>query len=423
MEVLSEHNCQGWLQGYVLTGRHGVFPCYEAFIPIVDGMVNQYGKFLKMARDEAPWREPVAGLNYLLTSVGWRQDHNGYSHQMPGFINSMLNRKTDFARVYLPPDANTLVATMAKVLESTSTINLVIASKHPLPQWLTMEEAEAHVEAGASRWGFASSDDVAEPDVVLAGCGTIPTMELLATTSLLREETPELKVRFVNVNDIFRLALPEAHPHGMSHAEFTDLFTEDKPVIFNFHGYASAIHQLIHRRVKQERFHVRGYAEEGTTTTPFDLLAMNGVDRYQLGIEALRRVDIGAADSVEGMSGEFAVRSIQGATNTIDKLKAKLEEHRAYIRKEGNDPPEILEWTWSRNGRGNVLTARLARSLYITGMEPDSGKSVVALGLMEMLSSRVERVGFFRPIVASGGSDPRSSSCGSATSWTSSMTR
>jgi xylulose-5-phosphate/fructose-6-phosphate phosphoketolase len=352
MEVLSEHNCQGWLQGYTLTGRHGIFPCYEAFIPIVDGMVNQYGKFLKMSRDEAPWREPVSGLNYLLTSVGWRQDHNGYSHQMPGFINSMLNRKSDFARVYLPPDANTLVATMARVLESTNTINLVIASKHPLPQWLSMDEAIRHVENGISRWEFASSDGDGDPDIVLAGCGTIPTMELLATAGLLREETPELKVRFVNVTDLFRLALPEAHPHGMDQTEFTELFTDDAPVIFNFHGYASAIHQLIHRRQRQERFHVRGYAEEGTTTTPFDLLAMNGVDRYQLGIEALSRVDIGMAESLKGMSGEFAVRTIAGAADAIEKFTATLAEHRAYCRREGNDPPEITQWTWSRNGGG-----------------------------------------------------------------------
>jgi len=350
MEVLSEHNCQGWLQGYVLTGRHGVFPCYEAFIPIVDGMVNQYGKFLKMSREEAPWRAPVSGLNHLLTSVGWRQDHNGYSHQMPGFINSMLNRRSDFARVYLPPDSNTLVATMAHVLQSTNTINLVIASKHPLPQWLTMSEAEEHVEKGLSRWSFASSDADGRPDVVLVGCGTIPTIELLAAASLLREATPEMKVRFVNVSDIFRLALPEWHPHGLDQQEFAELFTEDKPVIFNFHGYPSAIHQLIHRRPRQERFHVRGYAEEGTTTTPFDLLAMNGVDRFQLAIEALSRVDVGAAESVKGLSGEFAVRDIQGATDTIEGFKSRLAETRAYIRREGNDPPEITGWTWVRNG-------------------------------------------------------------------------
>jgi xylulose-5-phosphate/fructose-6-phosphate phosphoketolase len=350
MEVLSEHNCQGWMQGYVLTGRHAVFPCYEAFIPIVDGMVNQYSKFLKMSKDEAPWREPVGSLNYLLTSVGWRQDHNGYSHQVPGFINSMLNRKEDTARVYLPPDANTLLATMEKCFQAKRCINLVIASKHPLPQWLPMDEAREHVERGASRWRWASSDADDKPDVVLAACGTIPTIELLAATSLLRDEVPEMKVRFVNVNDLFALALPEAHPHGLSAEDFAELFTEDRPVLFNFHGYPSAIHQLIHRRPLQERFHVRGYAEEGTTTTPFELLAMNGVDRYQLAIHALSRVDVGSAEDVLGMSGEFAVRDIARAGDAIQKFRAQLQEHRDFVRREGNDPPEIMNWTWSRNG-------------------------------------------------------------------------
>jgi xylulose-5-phosphate/fructose-6-phosphate phosphoketolase len=352
MEVLSEHNCQGWLQGYVLTGRHGLFPCYEAFIPIVDGMVNQYGKFLKMSKDEAPWREPVGSLNYLLTSVGWRQDHNGYSHQMPGFINSMLNRKEDTARVYLPPDSNTLVATMERCLEAKRCINLVIASKHPMPQWLSMDEAREHVARGASAWRWASSDAIGDPDVVLASCGSIPTIELLATTRLLREAVPDLSVRFVNITDLFTLAIPEHHPNGMSDEEFKELFTEDRPVIFSFHGYPSAVHQLIHRRPLQERFHVRGYAEEGTTTTPFDLLAMNGVDRYQLGIEALSRVDVAAAESVRGMSGEFAVRSIGGAEDAIQGFQEQLRQHRAYIREEGNDPPELLDWTWSGDGRG-----------------------------------------------------------------------
>ena len=351
MEVLSEHNCQGWLQGYVLTGRHGVFPCYEAFIPIVDGMVNQYGKFLKMSRDEAPWREPVPSLNYLLTSVGWRQDHNGYSHQVPGFINSMLNRKSDFARIYLPPDSNTLLATMEKCFESTNCINLVIANKHPMQQWLSIDEARAHLERGASVFDFASNDD-GDPDVVLAACGSIPAMELLAAGQLLREELPDLKVRFVCVTDLFSMALPEAHPDGMSQADFAEVFTKDKPVIFNFHGYPSAVHQLIHRRPSQERFHVRGYAEEGTTTTPFNLLAMNGVDRYQLAIEALSRVDIGVAETVKGMSGEFAVRSIQGAQAVIEKCQAKLDEYRAYIHDHGNDPPEFTDWAWSPNGSG-----------------------------------------------------------------------
>jgi xylulose-5-phosphate/fructose-6-phosphate phosphoketolase len=352
MEVLSEHNCQGWMQGYVLTGRHAVFPCYEAFIPIVDGMVNQYGKFLKMSKDEAPWREPVGSLNYLLTSVGWRQDHNGYSHQVPGFINSMLNRKEDTARVYLPPDANTLLATFERCFQARRAINLVIASKHPLPQWLSMDEAREHVKKGASEWRFASSDVSGDPDIVLACCGTIPTLELLATTSLLRDAVPELRVRFVNVTDLFTLALPESHPHGMSQEEFKELFTEDKPVIFNFHGYPSAVHQLIHRRPLQERFHVRGYVEEGTTTTPFALLAMNGVDRYQLGIETLSRVDTGAAESVRGASGAFAVRDVAGAASAIEDFGRTLERHKEYVRRVGNDPPEITEWTWSRNGAG-----------------------------------------------------------------------
>jgi xylulose-5-phosphate/fructose-6-phosphate phosphoketolase len=349
MEVLSEHNCQGWLQGYVLTGRHGVFPCYEAFIPIVDGMVNQYGKFLKMSRDEAPWRDPVPSLNYLLTSVGWRQDHNGYSHQVPGFINSMLNRKSDFARVYLPPDSNTLLATMEKCFQAKSCINLVIANKHPMQQWLSIEDAREHVKRGASVFDFASNDE-GEPDVVLAACGSIPAMELLAATELLREELPDLKLRFVCVTDLFSLALPEAHPDGMSQADFAELFTKDRPVIFNFHGYPSAVHQLIHRRPNQERFHVRGYAEEGTTTTPFNLLAMNGVDRYQLAIEALSRVDVGVAETVKGMSGEFAVRSIQGAQAVIEKCQAKLEEYQGYIQEHGNDPPEYTDWEWSLGG-------------------------------------------------------------------------
>jgi xylulose-5-phosphate/fructose-6-phosphate phosphoketolase len=345
MEILSEHNCQGWLQGYVLTGRHGVFPCYEAFIPIVDGMVNQYGKFLKMSREEAPWREPVSSLNYLLTSVGWRQDHNGYSHQMPGFINSMLNRREDTARVYLPPDTNTLLATLERCLESTGLINLVIASKHPLPTWLPLDAAIDHVERGATSWSFASNDD-GDPDVVLASCGTIPTIELLATTALLRQEVPELKVRFVNVTNLFALTRPEVHPDGMSVADFRAVFTDDRPVVFNFHGYPSAVHQLIHRRPRMERFHVRGYAEEGTTTTPFDLLAMNGVDRFQLAIDALSRVDLGVSEFVRGMSGAFAVRTIPGAKEAIESFSQRLNQLRAQVRELGDDPEEIKNWTW-----------------------------------------------------------------------------
>jgi xylulose-5-phosphate/fructose-6-phosphate phosphoketolase len=228
----------------------------------------------------------------------------------------------------------------------------VIASKHPLPQWLSMDEARAHVDKGASEWKWASSDVSGDPDVVLACCGTIPTIELLATASLLRDMVPELKVRFVNVSDLFTLALPESHPHGMSQEDFIELFTDDRPVLFDFHGYPSAVHQLIHRRPLQERFHVRGYAEEGTTTTPFALLAMNGVDRYSLATEALSRVDMGASEAVRGASGGFAVRDITGAADAIQELKRRLDAHIAYVRAEGNDPPEITEWTWSRNGAG-----------------------------------------------------------------------
>ncbi len=351
MEVLSEHNCQGWLQGYVLTGRHGVFPCYEAFIPIVDGMVNQYSKFLKMSRDEAPWREPPAGLNYLLTSVGWRQDHNGYSHQMPGFINSMLNRKEDAARVYLPADANTLLATMEKVHKSTRTINLVIASKHPMPQWLSLDEARENVDKGATIWEWASTE-IGDPDIVLGACGMISTIEMLAAADLLRKHVPELRVRFVGVNDLFTLAKAEAHPHGMDDAGFEALYTNDKPVLFTFHGYASAVHQLIHRRPAQERFSVRGYAEEGTTTTPFELLAMNGVDRYQLAIDALLRVDVDASEAVRGMSGAFATKSIAATQEAITALTQKREELRAYVTTEGNDPPEFTDWAWGSEYKG-----------------------------------------------------------------------
>jgi xylulose-5-phosphate/fructose-6-phosphate phosphoketolase len=355
MEILSEHNCQGWLQGYVLTGRHGVFPCYEAFIPIVDGMVNQYGKFMTMAKNEAPWRTPVSGMNYLLTSEGWRQDHNGYSHQMPGFINSMLNRKSTLSRIYLPADANTLLVTMDKCMRDTDVINLVIASKNPLPQWLSIDEAKDHVAQGASKWDWASSDGDGEPDIVLASCGTIPTIELLAAANLLHQEVPELKVRFVNVNDLYALASSAHHPMGLSQAQFTQLFTKDRPVLFNFHGYPSAIHQLIHRRPQQARFHVRGYMEEGTTTTPFELLAMNGVDRYQLAIEALTRADILAAEMLPSMSGEFAVRAVPNAEAAINKFRAELERLRATVKEIGDDPAEITEWVWtSANGHGKL---------------------------------------------------------------------
>ena len=329
MEVLSEHNCQGWLQGYVLTGRHGVFPSYEAFLSIVDGMVNQYAKFLKVAR-QVPWREPVSSFNYLLTSEGWRQEHNGFSHQGPGFINALLNKGKETARVYLPPDANTLLATMEHCLASTGYINLVVASKQDLPQWLSLPEARAHARAGASVWGWAGSDGGGEPDVVLASAGTIPTIETLAAAQLLSQDVPELRVRVVNVTDLLSMSHPDDHPHGVSTDEFEALFTSDGPVVFDFHGYASAIHQLLHHRPEPERFHVKGYVEEGTTTTPFDLLVMNGVSRYQLVIEALRRAR-GWSSSVGGL---------------IDRYEERLRAHRRYIVEHGVDPPEIVDWSW-----------------------------------------------------------------------------
>ncbi|MQA09791.1 MAG: phosphoketolase [Pseudonocardiaceae bacterium] len=330
MEVLSEHLCQGWLQGYLLTGRHGVFPCYEAFVSIVDGMVNQYAKFLKMAR-EVHWREPVASLNYLLTSEGWRQEHNGYSHQGPGFINNLLNKKESVSRVYLPPDANTLLVTMRRCLASTDLINVVVAGKNSSPQWLDLDSARQHCRAGAGIWEWASTDGGGEPDVVLACAGNIPTTETLAAVSLLRSSAPELRVRVVNVVDLLTLSPNEKHPQGMTEADFEACFGAEVPVVFAFHGYPSAVHELLHGRTRPNRFHVHGYLEEGTTTTPFDLLASNRMSRYDLAAAAVSRAR-GWSSLGGGVAEELA--------RTRDRLLA-----RAY--RDGEDPPEFTEWQWA----------------------------------------------------------------------------
>jgi xylulose-5-phosphate/fructose-6-phosphate phosphoketolase len=330
MEVLSEHLCQGWLQGYLLTGRHGLFPCYEAFASIVDGMVNQYAKFLKMAR-EVHWRVPVASLNYLLSSEGWRQEHNGYSHQGPGFINTMLNKKTGVARVYLPPDANALLATMRRCLSSTGLINVVVASKQPMTAWLDLAEAERHCRAGAGIWRWASTRDGFAPDVVLACAGTVPTTETLAAAALLREAAPELRVRVANVVDLLSLCAADRHPHGMDAEQFEACFGSDVPVVFAFHGYPSAVHEVLHGRRRAERFHVHGYLEEGTTTTPLDLLASNRMSRYDL-----------AADAVSRAAGWAS-----GGGSVAERLRRHRDDLLAQSYRDGQDPAEFTEWRWS----------------------------------------------------------------------------
>ncbi|MEV6517369.1 phosphoketolase family protein [Micromonospora chalcea] len=331
MEVLSEHLCQGWLEGYLLTGRHGIFTSYEAFIHIVDSMVNQHAKWLKVTR-HIPWREPVASLNYLLSSHVWRQDHNGFSHQDPGFIDHVMNKKAEVVRVYLPPDGNTLLSTMDHCLRSRQYINVVVAGKQPAPNWLTMDEAVQHCRRGLGIWDWASSDDGAEPDVVLACAGDVPTLETLAAADLLRRHLPNLKVRVVNVVDLMRLQPPSEHPHGLPDSEFDTIFTRDEPVIFAYHGYPWLIHRLTYRRTNHENLHVRGYKEEGTTTTPFDMVMLNDLDRFHLVIDVIDRVP--------------GLRS-RAAHLRQDMVDAR-QSCRDYTRRYGEDDPRVAEWRWIR---------------------------------------------------------------------------
>ncbi len=331
MEVLSEHMCQGWLEGYLLTGRHGFFSCYEAFIHIIDSMFNQHAKWLKVTR-EIEWRKPVASLNYLLTSHVWRQDHNGFSHQDPGFVDHVVNKKADVVRVYFPPDANTLLWVGDHCLKTWDRINVIVAGKQPEPQWLTMDEAIAHCEAGAGVWHWAGTEEEGfEPDVVLAACGDVPTLEVLAACDLLRQALPDLRIRVVNVVDLMALQAPADHPHGLEDEVFDGMFTKDRPVIFAYHGYPWLIHRLVYKRTNHDSFHVRGYKEEGTTTTPFDMVVMNDLDRYHLAIEAINRLPS------LGRKGADAIAS----------FRAKLKEHHAYVREHGEDMPEVRDWKWT----------------------------------------------------------------------------
>jgi xylulose-5-phosphate/fructose-6-phosphate phosphoketolase len=329
MEMLSEHQCQGWLEGYLLTGRHGFFSCYEAFIHIIDSMFNQHAKWLKTTR-HIPWRRPIASLNYLLTSHVWRQDHNGFSHQDPGFIDHVVNKKSEIIRVYLPPDANTLLSVTDHCLRSRHYVNVVVAGKQPAPQWLGMDAAIKHATAGIGLWPWASNDQGSEPDVVMACCGDVPTLETLAAVSLLRTLVPELKIRVVNIVDLMTLQPPSEHPHGLSDRDFDMLFTKDRPVIFAFHGYPWLIHRLAYRRTNHDNLHVRGYKEEGTTTTPFDMVVLNDLDRFHLAMDVL--------DRVPGLGARVAY--------VKQALKEKLVDHKQYIRRYGDDMPEIRDWRW-----------------------------------------------------------------------------
>jgi xylulose-5-phosphate/fructose-6-phosphate phosphoketolase len=328
MEILSEHTCQGWLEGYLLTGRHGLFSCYEAFVHIVDSMVNQHAKWLKTTL-ELPWRAPIPSLNYLLTSHVWRQDHNGFSHQDPGFIDFIVNKKGNVVRVYLPPDANTLLSVTDHCLRSRDCINVIVAGKQPGPSWLDIEAANLHCARGIGIWEWASTDH-AEPDVVLACAGDVPTLETLAAADLLHTYLPDLRFRLVNVVDLMRLHSPSEHPHGLSDAEFDAIFTTDKPIIFAYHGYPWLIHRLTYRRTGHANLHVRGYKEEGTTTTPFDMVVRNDIDRYHLVMDVI--------DRVPGLARRAAaVRQLM--------MDQRLRHHE-HVRRTGLDLPEVREWTW-----------------------------------------------------------------------------
>ncbi len=329
MEILSEHQCEGWLEGYLLTGRHGFFPCYEAFVHVVDSMFNQHAKWLEVTR-RIPWRRPIASLNYLLTSHVWRQDQNGFTHQDPGFIDLVVNKQAEVIRVYLPPDANTLLSVTDHCMRSRNYVNVIVAGKQPAPQWLDMDAAIKHCTAGIGVWTWASNDEGGEPDVVMACCGDVPTLETLAAVELLQTHFPELKVRVVNVVDLMRLQAQSEHPHGLSDGDFDALFTTSKPVIFAFHGYPSLIHRLTYSRTNHKNFHVHGYQEEGTITTPFDLVVMNELDRFHLVSNAIDRLPH---------------LSIPGAA-VKEAFREKLIEHKRYIEEYGQDMPEIRDWRW-----------------------------------------------------------------------------
>src|SRR5215467_12023561 len=331
MEVLSEHMCQGWLEGYLLTGRHGLFSCYEAFIHIVDSMFNQHAKWLKVTR-HLPWRRPIASLNYLLTSHVWRQDHNGFSHQDPGFIDHVVNKKAEVIRVYLPPDANTLLSVADHCLRSRDYVNVIVAGKQPALNYLTMDEALVHCTRGIGIWEWASSEDGAEPDVVLACAGDIPTLETVAAADLLRRHLPELHVRVVNVVDLMKLQPRDEHPHGLSDAEFDALFTPSRPVIFAYHGYPSLIHRLTYRRRNHDNLHVRGYMEEGTTTTPFDMVMLNDLDRFHLVMDVI--------DRVPGLGSR--------AAPLRQRMVDERVRHRMHTREQGEDSPDVRDWTWAQ---------------------------------------------------------------------------